>query len=138
MIFKQINDNYIIKLEKNEKIIETLTGFLKKKKITSGYFFGIGAVSKAEIAHFNLKKKYSYKILNEPLEIISLLGNIATLDKQIIIHAHITLSDSEMNVYGGHLKEVTISATCEIILKKINKNLNRRLDNKINLNLLDL
>lgn len=139
MKFKQINDKHIIKLEKGEKIIETLTEFLKKKSIKSGYFFGIGAVSKAEIAHFNLDtKEYSYKTFNEPLEIISLLGNISTLDNKIIIHSHITLSDPEMKVYGGHLKEATISATCEIILTKINKEIKRALDRTTNLNLLEI
>jgi len=139
MRFKQINNGYIIRLEKDEKIIETLTGFLKKKKIKSGYFSGIGAVSKSEIAHFSLdRKEYSYKALNGPLEITSLLGNIATSGSQVIIHAHITLSDSKMNVYGGHLKEAAIGATCEIILKKNNKNLNRKLDKTTNLNLLDI
>lgn len=139
MKFTKINEKYIIKLEKGEKIIETLTQFCTNNNIESGYFFGIGAVSKAEIAHFSLDtKEYSYKTFNEPLEIVSLLGNISILKNKIMIHSHITLSNPQMKAYGGHLKEATISATCEIVLKKINTEIKRKLDKITNLNLLDL
>lgn len=139
MKFKKTQNKYIIRLEKDEKIIETLTKFLNKQKIKSAHFTGIGAVSEAEIAHFNiLKKEYSSKLFNEPLEIISLIGNIALVNNKTMIHAHISLADSDMKTHGGHLKEATVSPTCEIILEKLNISLKRKLDKATNLNLLDL
>ena len=139
MKFKKIKDTYFIRLERGEKIIESLKNFCTKNKIKCGYFSGIGALNKAELAHYIVEnKKYTSKILKQPLEIINMSGNITTMDKEVYLHCHITLSDEKMNAIAGHLKEGTISATCEIILVKLNAGINRKHNDFIGLNLLDL
>lgn len=136
---KKVKKNYIIRLEKGEQIIESLTRFQETNNIKGAFFFGIGAASKAEISHFNLEtKKYSSKTFEKDMEIINLAGNLGWLEDKPVIHCHITLSDPEMNTFGGHLKEATVGATCEIVLKILNKKLERRLNKETNLNLLDL
>lgn len=139
MKYKKQKNTYIIRLFKGEKIIEALTKFLTEQKITSAYLLGIGAVSEAELAHYDLeKKKYSSKKFNEQLEIINMTGNIALLEGKPMIHTHIALGDKGMKVLGGHLKEATVAATCEIILKTFEENLEREHDPEIGLNLLKL
>ena len=104
MNFKKIKDTYFIKLERGEKIIESLKNFCKKK-VRCGYFIGIGALDEAELAHYLVEiKKYTSKIFKQPLEITNLTGNITTMDKEVYLHCHITLSDEEMKVIAGHLK----------------------------------
>ncbi len=44
----------------------------------------------------------------------------------------------KMKAIAGHLKEGRISATCEIVLVKLNATINRKHDDFIGLNLLDL
>jgi len=139
MKFKKIKDNYFIRLERGEKIIENLKNFCAKQKIKCGYFFGIGALDRVELAHYIVEnKKYTSKMLNEPLEIINMSGNITTFGNDVYLHCHITLSDDEMNAIAGHLKEGKISATCEIVLIKLNAKINRKHDEFIGLNLMDL
>lgn len=77
-------------------------------------------------------------MFKQPLEITNLTGNIATLDNEVYLHCHITLSDEEMKVIAGHLKEGKIAATCEIILVKLDVEINRKYDDFIGLNLLDI
>ena len=136
---KKIKDTYFIRLEKGEKIIESLKNFCIKNKVKCGYFFGIGALGKAELAHYIVEsKKYTSKAFNQPLEITNMSGNITTMNEEVYLHCHITLSDEEMNAIAGHLKEGTISATCEIVLVKLNAKISRKHDDFIGLNLLDL
>ena len=105
MRFKKIKDTYFIRLERGEKIIETLKNFCTKNKIKCGYFFGIGALGEVELAHYIVEnKKYTSKIFKQPLEITNLTGNITTMNKEVYLHCHITLSDEEMKVIAGHLK----------------------------------
>ena len=65
-------------------------------------------------------------------------GNITTMSNEVYLHCHITLSDEKMKAIAGHLKEGTITATCEIIMVKLNANANRKFDKFIGLNLLEL
>lgn len=136
---KKINDTYFIRLERGEKIIGTLKSFCSKNKIKCGYFFGIGALGEVELAHYIVEnKKYTSKMLKQPMEIINLSGNITAMENEVHIHCHITLGDEEMKSICGHLKEGVISATCEIILVKLNSDISRKYDDNIGLNLLDL
>lgn len=139
MKFKQIRDTYFIRLERGEKIIETLKDFCAKNRIKCGYFFGIGALGEVELAHYIVEnKKYTSKALKQPLEIINMSGNITAMNKEIYLHCHITLSDEEMKAIAGHLKEGVISATCEVILVKLGAAIERKYDDFIGLNLLNL
>lgn len=137
---KKINENnFVIRLERGEKIIESLQRFCKENNIKLGYFHGLGAVSKAELAHYRLDdKKYSSKIIEDALEIISLYGNITTMDNEIYLHSHIVVSNEKMQAFAGHLKEATVSATCEIVLVSLNGSINRIHNEEIGLNLLDI
>lgn len=119
MKFKNLGGQCLIRLERGEKIIATLSDFFKKQKIQGGFFFGIGAVDKAELAHYDVKaKKYSSLSFNQPLEMTSIIGNVGVFNNQLIIHAHATFSDKKMQPIAGHLVEATISGTGEIFFIK--------------------
>ena len=134
---KKIKDNYVISIDRGEEIIKSLLDFCEKNKIKLGHFSGIGAVNKAELAHYSVEtKKYSTKIINEPLEILNMAGNVTTMGKKCYIHAHIALSDEKMNAIGGHLKSAVVSAACEIFLVKIDSEVERIYDKSIGLNML--
>jgi hypothetical protein len=65
---------------------------------------GIGAVQKATIAYYDQKQiKYRDIMLNEPMEIVSLHGNVSLKDGKPFVHAHVVLGDEKGNVRGGHL-----------------------------------
>lgn len=51
---------------------------------------------------------------------------------------HITFADENLNVHGGHLNEAIISATCEIIINKIDEKVDRFKDSETGLNLYDI
>ena len=139
MKFKNIKDTYFIRLERGERIIETLKSFCANNKIRCGYFFGIGALDDVELAHYIVEnKKYTSKTFKQPLEIINMTGNVTTIDKEVYLHCHITLSDEGMRAIAGHLKEGVISATCEIVLVSAAASITRKYDNLTGLNLLDL
>ena len=139
MKFEKIKDTYFIRVERGEKIIKTLKNFCTKQKIKCGYFFGIGALGEAELAHYIVEnKKYTSKTYKQPLEIVNMNGNITTMNKEVYLHCHIALSDEKMNAIAGHLKEGIISATCEIILVRLNATINRKYHDFTGLNLLDI
>ena len=139
MRYKKIQSTYVIRLEKGEKIIERLLGFCEKEKVKAGYFNGLGAVSEAELGHYDLgKKEYSSKKLSGQYEIASFHGNISEMSGKSYVHAHIVVGDNGFSSWCGHLKEAVISATCEILLTRLDTAISRKKEEQTGLNLLDI
>lgn len=139
MEYKKIDDNhYVVRIDKDEEIIEKLTELCNQENITFGEITGIGASNKIEIGLFNTAtKEYKTSIKEGMFEITSLVGNISRKDNNVYLHCHINFSDESLNVYGGHLVKCYISATCEVIIIKANGFANRKFNNEIGLNLFD-
>ena len=59
MQYKQVDRDYFLYIEKNEKIMETVTKFCTEKNINNAKISGIGAVKNTEIgAYDTVTKKY--------------------------------------------------------------------------------
>lgn len=130
---------HLIRLEAGERIVGSLLSFCEREGIRSGYFHGLGAVSRAELGHFEpAAGDYTWLELEGPWEIVSLYGNVAVLDGQPFVHAHAVLSDRSFAVRGGHLREAVVSATCEIALIRPGGEIGRKKDAGSGLFLLDL
>ncbi len=124
-----LGSTYVVRLDAGERIVETLAALCERDAIGGGFFNGLGAVSEAEIGHFDpAAKAYSWIALSGPLEIVSLYGNITKVDAKPFIHAHIALGDKEFAVRGGHLKEAVVSVTCEVTLTRFRDDIGRTKD----------
>lgn len=89
-----------------EDILKYLTNLCIENSITCGTVSCIGAVYKMTIGFYDQNlKKYENIVLNEPLEILSLIGNISLKEDKPFIHAHVTLGDKNGSAFGGHLFE---------------------------------
>lgn len=140
MKFKADGYNWIVRLEKGEKFIESLAQLVKQENIPSCWINAIGAVTSAELGFYDLNsKEYQWHEVTELMEITGLQGNIAFDGEEPTFHVHGTFSKADMNVIGGHVKELTIGGTCEILLHRWYKdNFTRSKSDEIGLNLLDL
>ena len=139
MFNKKIGTSFMVRLERGEKVIETLLAFCEGEKIKGGYFNGLGAAGEVELAHFSLvTKKYTILNLSGQYEITGLHGNISTMEGKPYIHSHITVGDGQFHSLSGHLKEAVVSATCEIIVVRLEAEIGRAKDGETGLNLLAL
>ena len=134
---RKTGGTWIIVLEKGEKVIGMLEDFLERENINAGYFTAIGALSSAELAHYDLERKsYTTRSITEPLEIVSLMGNVGMKGSDRIIHSHIAVGTGDMELSGGHLKEAVVAATCEVFLTVIPGSMRRTYSGDIGLNLI--
>ena len=141
MKYQKINNGYILKLEKGDEIMATLTKFCVDNNINSGSVTGICGTNDAVIKYYNLEKKeYIPKRFNGlNYEIVSLNGNISSIDEKPILHLHITLGDSDYRIFGGHLESAVIAVTGEIIIyTSADDVVRRKMDEEFKLNFLDL
>lgn len=139
MTFSKTDNGYLIRLFKGEKIVESLQKFCKKESLVSGSLTAIGGASDIELGYYNLEtKQYQWKTFQEVHEIVSLTGNISLVENEPFLHIHTVISNNNFETFGGHLKEATVSATCEVILTNLNAETGREMDDEIGLRLLKL
>lgn len=138
MEYKRFGSKYVVRLDKGEEIIASITSLVKSQGIALGRVTGIGSVNKVTMGLFEVdKKEYHKKEFTEDFEILSLSGNISQMDGKAYLHFHISVGDRNFNVYGGHLNEAVVSATSEIIIDVIDGAIDRRYDEDIGLNLIE-
>ena len=134
MQFQKVGKDYLINIDKDEKVLETLTRFCKENGIKNAKLSGIGAVKETEIGAYDLpNKEYIKREYSEILELLSLEGNVALKDGEPFIHAHVVLSDHNMQTLGGHLFETTVGVAGEFFLTQFNGNAYRELKPDIGL-----
>lgn len=140
MYFSKFDDkNFIIRLEKGEKVNVSISKFCKILKISTAYFTGIGAVEDLKIAHYNVEtKEYTEKEMPGAFEVTNLTGNVAISDGLPLVHAHVTVSDEEMKAFGGHLMSATVYAAMEIELRDLGSAKLKKEDKETGLKLFQL
>ena len=132
MEYRQFGDTYVLRLDRGEEILQSLTHFCKKENIRLGSVEGLGASDHAMIGLYNVEEKqYHKQVFDGAMEITSLLGNISEKDGEVYLHCHINLCRDDMSVIGGHLNECRISATCELFIRKLEGVVERRLDENV-------
>ena len=137
MQFTKTEKGYFIRLLKGENLVEKLTAFCAQQQIHAGIFSAIGSVAKAELGYFNPEKKeFSFTIFDQPLEIVSLSGNVSLVADKPFLHIHAVFSDDKLTCHGGHLKEAVVGPTCEFFLTNFDATISREYDKSTGLMLL--
>jgi uncharacterized protein len=138
MQYKKVEDGYLIRLDRGEEIVDTLIGFVRREKIPGGFITGIGAVEKATLGIYDIHAgSYITKSFGDRLEISNLTGNI-TYDEESgepFLHCHITLADSSLRTFSGHLFEAVVLVTAEIYIRTIKEKMFRKKDIESGFNL---
>ena len=134
MEVKQSGQIFLVYIQKDEPVMETLTSICKNNEINNGQISGIGAVKEIEIGAYDLDSKtYLRKQYTENHELISFQGNITLYNGTPFIHAHITIANHDLHTRGGHLFEMKVAVVGEFIIRKIDSNVHRAMDDNIGL-----
>ena len=90
----------------------------------------IGALSHVRFGWFNWETK-KYEIagdLNEQMELLSLIGEIALKGDKPEVHAHIIVGRRDGTAHGGHLLEAHVRPTFELVLTEKPTHLKKHID----------
>ncbi len=141
MKVRDVETGFLIRLERNEKVVASLTDFCARRGIQGGSFHAIGALKHAEIGYYSLEKReYFFHLFPEDREVASMTGNITLVDGAPFLHVHAVLSacDDSLAVIGGHLKEAEVAVTLEVFLTPFSTSVSRLINDDVGLKLLDL
>ena len=130
----------MIKVERGEELMETITKFCEDHKIHSGSISGVGATNDVCLYYYDsdIEEYVAKTFSGKSFEIVSLCGNISLIDGKPFAHVHIALGDSDYSLFGGHLKSAVINVTGEVTIQMTDGSIHRSYDDVCKLNLLDL
>lgn len=116
MKLKVEGNSVMIKLEKGDRVKESLLSVARKEKITAGsIMWAVGMMKDIEIGYFN-GKEYEREVFKGPLEVVSFHGSIAENDPEL--HIHTSVAGKDHSVIGGHLFEGAADPLLEVHIQK--------------------
>ncbi|MFQ6127189.1 MAG: PPC domain-containing DNA-binding protein [Candidatus Heimdallarchaeota archaeon] len=128
------------RLNYESDLLDSIRRFADEKDVKFAVFFVLGAVEKARFSFYDQeKKRYLEDEIDEPMEVLSCIGNISKMKGETIVHGHIVLSNREGRSYGGHLRKGTIVFSAELFIMELERTvLEREYDEVTGLNLFKL
>jgi hypothetical protein len=130
--------SYAIVLAKGDEVMSGLTDFARHYKITSASFTAIGAFSHATVAWFDdNRKEFKLVPIEQQVELVSMIGDIALSGNQPAVHTHVSLAASDGTLRGGHLIEAYVFPTLELFITVYPTPLQKQLDEATGLKLID-
>ncbi len=130
---------YVIVFDKGEEFISSLTAFAVDQALSGSHFTAIGAFHDVTLGYFDRERKDYKKIpLEEQVEVLSLVGNIADNQGRPKVHAHVVVGKSDGTAWGGHILEAHVWPTLELVVEDEPEQLRRRTDPATGLALVDL
>lgn len=136
---RELDSGTVLIFDTGDEVVSTLTKFAKDSKISAAHFTAIGAFSDAVLGYFDLQKKdYLKNAVDEQVEVVSLIGDIALDKGEPKVHAHVVVAKRNGMAMGGHLLEAHVRPTLELVLQDSGQQLKRKFDPESGLALIDL
>jgi hypothetical protein len=128
---------YAVIFRTGDEVLSGLTDFAKQYHVGDAHFTGIGAINTALTAWYDLDLKLYHALpVNEQVEVLSMIGDIATFQGRPIVHTHVVLGKSDGRTVGGHLFEAHVNPTLEVFVTVDDTPLDKR-DDSSGLRLID-
>jgi predicted DNA-binding protein with PD1-like motif len=143
MRVKQIKDTpeekvYAVIFYKGDEVMSGLTDFVIQHKIEDAHFTAIGAINGATLAWLDPVKKIYHRIpVTEQVEVLSLVGDVATFNDKPIVHMHAVLGAPNGTTVGGHVFELNVNPTLEVFLTANTTTLKKKPDDASGMKVID-
>jgi predicted DNA-binding protein with PD1-like motif len=131
---------FALVFDAGEEVVAGLLQFAKDHKLSGAHLTAIGAFERVTLGFFDVAKKDYKKIaIQEQVELMSLIGNIARDEKaDPKLHAHVVVGKSDGTAHGGHLLDAYVRPTLEVVVVEASQHLRRTMRGEFGLALLDL
>jgi predicted DNA-binding protein with PD1-like motif len=128
---------YLLVMDQGDEAFSEITEFAKANDVNAASLTAIGACTSATLAYFDSEKgDYVNRRFIEQMEIASMIGDIAEDDGKPALHAHVVLGRRDYSAIAGHLQEIHVFPTMEVVLTETPAHLRKRLDKSTGLPLI--
>lgn len=130
---------WAVVLDTGDEANACLLGFAREQHLSAAHLTAIGAFQRAVLGYFDWNtKEYQRNPVDDQVEVVALVGDVALKDDAPKLHMHAVLGQSDGRALGGHLLEGHVRPTLEVVVTESPAHLRRRHDPVSGLALLDL
>ena len=130
---------FALVFDTGDEPMEGLSRFAREHGLSAAQLTGIGAFSEVVLGYFDWQaKEYTRIPVNEQVEVLSLLGDVALEDDEPVVHAHVVVGHADGRASGGHLLGGRVRPTLEVVLTESPAHLRKRHDAASGLALISL
>ena len=130
---------FALAFDKNDDVLPLLLQFAEENNISSARLSGIGAFQRVRLGYFDRERREYQPIdINEQVELLSFVGNLARSDGKRKLHAQVVVGQRDGTAHGGHLLGGSVWPTMEVMVIETPAYLQRTIDESTGLALLDL
>jgi hypothetical protein len=121
--------SWVVIFSEGDEVFSGLTKWARDHRVGSGHLTAIGAWSSATLGYYDLERKaYRKNVINQQVELLSLVGNFAVDKGQPFLHAHAVVGLQDGSTRGGHLLEAYTSPTTEVFVTTSSVTLRKQFD----------
>lgn len=129
---------YAVIFYQGDEAFSGLLDFAEKYHVTSAHFTAIGAINGATLGYFDPERKMYKKIpIHGQHEVIGMSGDIALYKGEPVVHTHMVVGNSDGTTRGGHILEVYVSPTLEVMVTAEPVTMQKKFDPATDLTLID-
>ena len=129
---------WVLVFERGDEVMSGLSGFARREQLSAARIQGIGALCDATLGYFDWEsKEYARVEVDEQVEVLSLIGDVAQGEHGPEVHAHVVVGKRDGSAHGGHLLQAHVRPTLEIVVTEAPTALRKRVDPVSGLALID-
>lgn len=130
---------FVLVMDKDDEAFEQISGFAADHDLNGASLTAVGAARGATLGYFDPEiTDYRLTDFDEQMEVLSLVGDIASKNGAPALHAHLVLGRKDSSAIGGHLKKLVVWPTLEVVLTETPTELRKTVDPETGLALIDL
>ena len=121
--------SFVVVMDKGDEATEELRRFARDQGVTAAGLTAVGGCRAATLGYFDSEiMSARNRTFEGQMEVLSLIGDIALKDGEPAVHAHVVLGRPDFTTLGGHLQQLTVFPTLEIIVTETPGHLAKRID----------
>src|SRR6185437_1626601 len=130
---------YVVVCDPGDEAVATLQQFARAEQLEASQVTAVGGFERATVGWFDrAAKQFRHIPVDEPSEVLSLIGDVAEGQDGPSLNLHVVLGLSDGTTRGGHLIEGQVFPTLEVIVTETPAALRRVMRPDIGVALIDL
>ena len=118
----------VLVCDKGEEAVATIGLVLAEEGVRAAQVTAVGGFSVGEVGYFDRDRRDYLRIpIGGQVEVLSLLGDVASRDGEPVLHVHTVLGRSDGSTVGGHLLRGEVWPTLEVIITEVAPELAKRI-----------
>jgi predicted DNA-binding protein with PD1-like motif len=133
----QTQRTLVVVCDKGDEALGCVLDAVGQHGVRAAQVTAVGGLQAGELGYFDRSRRdYSRIPVDEQVEVLSLIGDVAQIDGKPQLHLHAVLGRHDGSTVGGHLLRGEVWPTLEVIVREVAPELAKRFDPETGLALL--